>query len=362
MELMTESSRTNLPAGEHGDVDLEHRRTFRILQSGALFRYDLDGSGPAYSYTSGADPDDPKVPEATWTKGGELMSYRGPIQGLNNASLQLEGAEHRGRIVLPFYLQMDGQHPDYTREQRGGYATYQGKTILLETHTHVPEMSGSFMVYSDDEGQSWSTSDGFMMGYFDHGNMGFTTADEPIVAELSDGRLLCYLRSTCGRIVRSHSGDGGATWSKVEPTDLANSNSPCALARIDGTTDLVLIWNQVSAEEIRAGYRRGRLSLAVSRDDGETWQAFKTLERVSTLEDIERIEPPALTSMVRGACGSDTLMGSVPDDLAHYGYPEIYFFGDGMLSVCYKQHRPTQPLPVKWRTFPVSSLYEPASS
>ena len=341
-----------LPTGElpDTDTDFDAHRQHRVLSSGKLFKYDIDGSKPAWSYTS-------RNGGKTWQRGGQLMAYRASIQGLHNAGVQMASPAHRGRIVLPFYMQMDGRHPDYTRPERGGYATYMGEKILLETHTHTPEMSGSFMVVSDDEGESWQTSEGFLMGYFEDGHMGFTPGDEPSVVELSDGRLLCYMRSTCGRIVRSTSDDGACTWSKVEPTDLAMSNSPCALARIPGSTDLVLIWNQVSADEIERGYRRGRLSLAISRDDAATWERFKTIERISTLNEDARIAPPPLTSMVRGLSGPDTSLGELPDDFRHYGYPEIYFHDDSM-SICYKQPRPRNPEPMKWGTFAVSWVYE----
>jgi len=340
-----------LPTGELPELETEERREFRELSSGVLFKYDLQGEEAAYSYTSHDGG-------RTWDRGGELMTYRGPIQGLDNASIQLKSATYRGRIVLPFYLYMHGLHPDYTNHERGGYATYKNKTLLLETHTHVPEMSGSFMVWSDDEGQSWSTSKGFLLGYFDDGHMGFTTTDEPVVVELSDGQLMCYMRSTCGRIVKSYSADGGESWTKVEPTELAMSNSPCALSHIPHTDDLVLIWNQVSAEEIETGFRRGRLSMAISKNDGQTWENHKTLELVSGLSTGVLIKPPPLTSMVRGPSGPDNLLGQIPDDFRYYGYPEIYFHDEQML-VCYKAHSPEGPLPRKWRTFSIQDLYNP---
>lgn len=332
------------------DADLEALRHHRVLDSGKWFRYDCQASGPAWSYTS-ADGG------RTWRRGGGLMPYRGPIQGLHNVAIQMGAGRFRGRIVIPFYFQMDGLHPDYTRPQRGGYALYKGRTILLESHTHTPEMAGSFMVYSDDEGDTWCTSRGFLMGYFDDGHQGFTPGDEPVVAELSDGRLLCHMRSTCGRLVRSFSSDGAESWTKVEPTDLASSNSPCALAVVPGTHDLVLIWNQVSADEIERGFRRGRLSIALSHDDGRTWDRVRTLERVSGLSTVDRVPAPPLCAMVRGPSGPDRLLGRIPDDFHHYGYPEI-FFGDDRILIAYKVHEPSRPLPLRWRSFPIRWLYE----
>lgn len=187
--------------------------------------------------------------------------------------------------------------------------------------------------------------------------MGFVPFDEPAEAELGDGRLLCYMRSTCGRILQSCSRDGGQSWSKVEATDLANSNSPCGLARIPDSADLLLVWNQVSADEIERGFRRGRLSVAIFRDHARTWSCFKTIERVATLSKEDRIDPPSMTAMVQGPSGPDRILGEVPDDMRHYGYPEIYFHDD-RVSICYKHHEPGHPHPMKWKTFPLGWLYE----
>ena len=88
--------------------------------------------------------------------------------------------------------------------------------------------------------------------------------------------------STVGRLVCSYIRDGGLTWSAVRPTELAASYSPPAVTTVPGTGDLICVWNQVSREEIRRGYRRGyrrgRLSAAVSRDSGATWQEFRTID------------------------------------------------------------------------------------
>ncbi|MCH2597025.1 MAG: exo-alpha-sialidase, partial [Pirellulales bacterium] len=103
------------------------------------------------------------------------------------------------------------------------------------------------------------------------GHMAHKTCEEPVVVELKDRRLLSYISSTCGRIIKSYSEDGGEHWMKVQPTDIAMSNSPCAMKSLPGTGDLVLVWNMMSADEICQGSRRGRLCIAISKDDGDTW-------------------------------------------------------------------------------------------
>mmetsp|Transcript_33086 Transcript_33086/g.59262 ORF Transcript_33086/g.59262 Transcript_33086/m.59262 type:complete len:129 (-) Transcript_33086:68-454(-) len=79
------------------------------------------------------------------------------------------------------------------------------------------------------------------------------------------------LRSDAGRIYRADSTDGGQTWTTARPTTMPNNNSGIDVARLlDGT--LVLAFNPSSG--------RSPLSLAVSKDNGETWdRRFYDVER-----------------------------------------------------------------------------------
>lgn len=336
----------------YAEVQAECPRFLQLL-SGKLFRVKSN-----HAETS---TDEGK----TWQRGGRINPFNLGWK-LNDVAIQIQSGEHEGRIVVPFYLGMYGDHPDYTTAQRGGYAIYKGEKILLETHTHIPEMSGSFVCYSDDEGKTWDgcvndSARGFMMGYFKDGHMGHLTCEEPVVAELTDGRLLCYMRSTCGRILKSYSADGGRYWSKVEATDLAMSNSPCALARIPATGHLVLVWNQVSAAEIRRGYRRGRLSIAISKDDTENWINIKTLELSPGLEPATHVEPPPLTAMVRGGSGPDEVLSVIPEGFTHFHYPNIYCSQD-KIFISYAVSPIEAKATRRWRAFPITWLYEPEGS
>jgi len=127
-----------------------------------------------------------------------------------------------------------------------------------------------------------------------------TDTDEPTIAETKDGKVLFFARSTVGRIVQSWSDDGGVHWTPVLPTNLANSYSPARLVRIPKTGDLLCVWNHMSGEEIRRGYRRGRLTAAISKDGGHAWENFKTLELSEGLDDVARVEPEyPITMLVR---------------------------------------------------------------
>ena len=138
------------------------------------------------------------------------------------------------------------------------------------------------------------------------------------------------------------------------------SNYPCALCRIPTTGDLVLVWNPMSAAEICRGYRRGRLSLAISEDDGQTWGRVRTLELVPGLEDVEWVEPPAeLTPMVRGGSGPEEILSELPDGFRHYHYPSI-FPSEDHIAIGYIVSFPAgeEKAWYRWRKFPISQLYE----
>ena len=90
---------------------------------------------------------------------------------------------------------------------------------------------------------------------------------------LTPGDVHMLLRSSAGFICRSDSNDYGITWSSVYLTALPNPNSGIDLAKL-ATNDLVLIFNP-QAENW--GERRP-LSVAISRDNGHTWDFICELE------------------------------------------------------------------------------------
>jgi hypothetical protein len=97
------------------------------------------------------------------------------------------------------------------------------------------------------------------------------------------------------------------------------------VARIPSTGDLVVIWNQVSAEEILHGLKRSRLSVAISRDRGVTWEKHKTLE-CTALPDVARIGPPPI-----GHYKALDDVGEIPLDFGCFDYPNIEFVDDLVL-------------------------------
>ena len=177
--------------------------------------------------------------------------------------------------------------------------------ILVPVQGSFGGVYGSITYWSDDEGVTWQRSEDEVLlrqrvpFEGDAGHPGgiavsYSHCEEPSIVERKDGSLLLFGRTMMGRIYRAMSDDRGDTWTDPEPTDLASSYSPCSLKRIPSTGDLVCVWHQVSAEEIGAGYMRCRMSCAVSKDDGETWEHFRNLE---SLDDTARVEPPPVETV-----------------------------------------------------------------
>lgn len=89
---------------------------------------------------------------------------------------------------------------------------------------------------------------------------------QPTLWEDSRG-VHALMRSSEERIYRSDSQDGGVSWCPPYPTELPNNNSAIDVERLpDGR--LILAYNPVG----KNWGRRTPLSLAVSEDDGDSWQ------------------------------------------------------------------------------------------
>ncbi|MEI7254588.1 sialidase family protein [Dickeya dadantii] len=128
------------------------------------------------------------------------------------------------------------------------------------------------------------------------------------ITPLKDGSLLALFRSRWADcIYRSHSTDGGATWSEPVPTVLPNNNSSIQVTTLDNG-HLALVFNAMSAEgaterrlslydeiedeeetdakmpEVSSGRSafwgapRAPMTLAISEDGGKTWPWQRNLE------------------------------------------------------------------------------------
>lgn len=139
------------------------------------------------------------------------------------------------------------------------------------------EMKGTVMsYYSDDKGQNWKRSKTLLKPEKENGDR--LIAQEPGLVERKDGSLLMFIRSDAGSQLFSESTDGGETWSEPTRSTLQSPVSPASIERIPSTGDLIAIWNDHSRipDELRG--KRTPFTIALSRDEGKTWQNHITLE------------------------------------------------------------------------------------
>ncbi len=279
-----------------------------------------------------------------------------------------------GRLLLTMYWEgLDGWeydgttmvsvHPELQYKDVSAYGLWRGQRMQIEGHAHGPEMGISTVHRSDDEGRTWTKHLGGLMGWFDfqgipNGYCGQTGCFEPTIVQTKTNEVLFVARSTVGRLVQSFSSDEGEHWQAVLPNDMPSSESPALMVSLPETNDLLIVWNQVSHEEIRRGYRRGRLSSAISTDGGHSWRHFKTLEVSEGLEDSERILPEFPIQMVRAR----QWVGPIPDGWAFFHYANLdvvaghvvvrYSRGTPLLGVAEqklnKQEAVLRVYPIEW--------------
>jgi sialidase-1 len=188
---------------------------------------------------------------ATWTDPKPCVAEPVYLVLNNNRAVQLKMGKHAGRVVLP--AARHGRAGDKPGFHRGVATCY----------------------YSDDAGATFRKSDSDLEAPPESRS----GLQEPLVVERKDGSLLMLCRTDRGSQFRSTSDDGGATWAPAGPTDLASPLSPASVARVPKTGDLLLVWNDHSPAGLdpKVKGKRTPLTVAVSKDDGRTWAARKTL-------------------------------------------------------------------------------------
>jgi predicted neuraminidase len=148
------------------------------------------------------------------------------------------------------------------------YGPIKNKAVLLKDGTLLCPSSSEdndwklHMEFTRDLGKTWSRTGPL--------NDGVTTsAIQPSILFLPDGRLQLVCRSENGFILQAFSTDQGQSWTALEPSNLVNPNSGIdAVTLKDGRH--VIVYNPV---------KKGRspISVAIS-SDGKTWKDVATLE------------------------------------------------------------------------------------
>ncbi len=136
------------------------------------------------------------------------------------------------------------------------------------------EMSGNgnlFSYYSDDNGRTWQASTEALAP------KGIIT-QEPGVVELKNGDIMMFIRATGGKQLVSYSKDKGQSWTAAVAYNLDSPLSPASIERIPSTGDLFAIWNNNDGSNKETKGERTPLTIAISKDDGKTWQKIKNIE------------------------------------------------------------------------------------
>jgi hypothetical protein len=128
--------------------------------------------------------------------------------------------------------------------------------------------------WSDDGGATWTTGSSPLRSFTAEGKR--IALQEPGLLPLKDGRLLMYARTNAGSQYFCYSTDEGETWTQPTPSALAAPLSPATLKRLPNG-DIVAIWNN-KANTWRGLPLRVPLTMAISKDEAQTWLHVKNLE------------------------------------------------------------------------------------
>lgn len=119
--------------------------------------------------------------------------------------------------------------------------------------------------FSDDNGRTWTS------GHEIPNPAGIVT-QEPGMVELKNGAILMFIRTNTGAQYFARSMDKGVSWSAIERSNITSPTSPASIARIPSTGHLLMVWNNTVNE------KRTPLNIAVSTDEGKTWEHIKAVE------------------------------------------------------------------------------------
>ena len=128
-----------------------------------------------------------------------------------------------------------------------------------------------FSYYSDDNGLTWHSSAALE-------NPDNVILQEPGLVELKNGEILMIIRASPGTQYKAYSKDRGQSWSPAISSNIKSPLSPATIKRIPTTGDLLLVWNNNGGEDPGIKGKRTPLTVAISKDDGATWEHVKNVE------------------------------------------------------------------------------------
>jgi sialidase-1 len=178
----------------------------------------------------------------TWSESRPISQGKaGVIYTVNSAAIRLRS----GRIVLAAY---------------GSPSSWQ-----------KDEHYRAFSYYTDDEGDTWRKSENEV-------DCPLRGAMEPEIEQLGDGRIMMMIRTQTTKMHQAFSDDEGKSWSEARETRIVHPEAPIQLTRFAGSNNLFLLWNNAVVPGADHQGPRRPLTLAVSRDDGQSWQNVRNVE------------------------------------------------------------------------------------
>ena len=191
---------------------------------------------------------------ATWfrrsTDNGNTWGHpsRLPCEGYGGIASDRALLLSKGRIIIPSYVSMDRLASDH-----------------------------AYCFYSDDNGETWQKTDPIIAPKGSTHRRTDPAAEEPMVIELKDGRLMMVMRVYLKSVYVSYSDDKGATWSAPKSSGIPAPGSMTTIRRMpDG--NILLIWNWAAPENIKGPFPRNYITAAVSTDDGRNFSSVRHLD------------------------------------------------------------------------------------
>ncbi|WP_417382733.1 sialidase family protein [Gimesia sp.] len=154
--------------------------------------------------------------------------------------------------------------------------------VPLALHQNLPgsdrfNPNAKFLCYySDDQGKTWQRGNKVAVETQPSGKQPYM--QEPGLIELKDGTLMGFCRTNGGSQYVAFSKDDGQTFSELKPSNMISPVSPASIERIPSTGDLLLVWNNHQGIDAKLRGKRTPLSLAISKDEGKTWQQIQNIE------------------------------------------------------------------------------------
>ncbi|MCP4643644.1 MAG: exo-alpha-sialidase, partial [bacterium] len=157
--------------------------------------------------------------------------------------------------------------------------------VLVPCWTSLDSLGSTRVVvhYSDDRGETWASSPIISTPAGSTGRKTDPAAEEPMIIELNDGRLMMVMRTYLKSIYQSFSDDGGATWSDPASSGIPSPGSMTTIKRMPNG-DILLIWNWAELGTITGPWPRNFITTAVSTDDGKTFSSVRHLDGADDFE------------------------------------------------------------------------------